>query len=72
MADLDPLNLTNFNEHPELDPKTYGFEATDMNRPIFIDNVLGLETATLNEIIEKLRATYCGTIGVQFMHILYL
>ena len=69
MADLDPLNLTNFNEHPELDPKTYGFEATDMNRPIFIDNVLGLETATLNEIIEKLRATYCGTIGVQFMHI---
>ncbi len=68
-ADLDPLNLTNFNEHPELDPMTYGFQIADMNRPIFIDNVLGLETATLNEIIEKLRATYCGTIGVQFMHI---
>ena len=69
MGALDPLNLTNYNEHPELDPKTYGFESMDMNRPIFIDNVLGLETATLNEIIEKLRATYCGTIGVQFMHI---
>ncbi len=68
-ANLDPLNLTNFNEHPELDPKTYGFEDNDMDRPIFIDNVLGLEIATINEIISKLKATYCGTIGVQFMHI---
>ena len=68
-ANLDPLNLTNYNEHPELDPKTYGFENNDMDRPIFIDNVLGLETATINEIIAKLKATYCGTIGVQFMHI---
>ena len=68
-ANLDPLNLTRFDENPELDPKTYGFEDGDMDRPIFIDNVLGLKEATLNEIIQKLQATYCGTIGVQFMHI---
>ena len=40
-----------------------------MDRPIFIDNVLGLESATLREILLNLEATYCGTIGVQFMHI---
>ncbi|MEE3024832.1 MAG: 2-oxoglutarate dehydrogenase E1 component, partial [Pseudomonadota bacterium] len=38
-------------------------------RPIFINYVLGLETATLREIVETLRRTYCGTIGVEFMHI---
>ena len=68
-ANLDPLNLARFDENPELDPKTYGFEDSDMDRTIFIDNVLGLKEATLNEIIQKLQTTYCGTIGVQFMHI---
>ena len=40
-----------------------------MDRPIFIDNVLGLEHATLREIVDILRRTYCGTLGVEFMHI---
>ena len=68
-ADLDPLKLIEFSDHPELKPESYGFEEKDMDRPIFIDNVLGIESATLREIIENLEATYCGTIGVQFMHI---
>ena len=29
--------------HPELDPATYGFTDADMDRPIFLDNVLGLQ-----------------------------
>ena len=37
--------------------------------PIFIDNVLGRESATLREILTILRETYCGSIGVEFMHI---
>ena len=68
-ANLDPLNLANSSDHPELKPESYGFEEKDMDRPIFIDNVLGLESATLREILVNLEATYCGTIGVQFMHI---
>ena len=40
-----------------------------MDRPIFIDNVLGLETATLRQIVQVVRETYCGNIGVEFMHI---
>ena len=68
-ANLDPLNLAKSLDHPELKPESYGFEEKDMDRPIFIDNVLGLESATLREILLNLEATYCGTIGVQFMHI---
>jgi len=69
IANLDPLALEDKPLHPELDPKSYGFGDDDWDRPIFIDHVLGLETATLTEIIDRLRQTYCGTIGVEFMHI---
>src|SRR5512144_340862 len=69
MARFDPLGLEGKKYHPELDPKTYGFTEADMDRPIFLDNVLGLETATLREIVQILRETYCGSIGVEFMHI---
>ena len=40
-----------------------------MDRRIFLDNVLGLEFATLREILAILRRTYCQTLGVEFMHI---
>jgi len=68
-ARLDPLGLEMPADHPELDPATYGFTEADWDREIFIDNVLGLETATLHEIMKRVRETYCGTIGVEFMHI---
>ncbi len=69
MAKFDPLGLEGRKYHPELDPKTYGFSDADLDRPIFIDNVLGLETASLRQILEILKETYCGSIGVEFMHI---
>ena len=69
IADLDPLKQTKPKLHPELDPATYGFSDADMDRPIYIDNVLGLESATLREILEILKRTYCGTFAVEFMHI---
>ena len=68
-ADLDPLGLRRAGHHPELDPASYGFTEADMDRPIFIDMVLGRETATMREIIAILRESYCGKIGVEFMHI---
>jgi 2-oxoglutarate dehydrogenase E1 component len=68
-ARLDPLNLENRREHPELMPQSYGFTEEDYDRPIFLNNVLGLEYATLKEIIHKLRLTYCQSLGVEFMHI---
>ena len=69
MANFDPLNLEGGKYHAELDPKTYGFTEADLDRPIFIDNILGLETATLREILKILKETYCGSIGIEFMHI---
>ncbi len=69
MATLDPLGLTTPEPHPELDYKTYGFTDADLDREIFIDNVLGLETAKLRTILEVVQQTYCGSVGVEFMHI---
>src|SRR6185312_14909518 len=68
-AELDPLGLQVPKPHPELDPANYGFTDADLDRPIFIDHVLGFETATVREIMAVLRASYCGPIGVEFMHI---
>ncbi len=68
-ARLDPLGLQVPAPHTELDPASYGFGPGDMDRPIFIDGVLGRETATVREIIAIVRASYCGAIGVEFMHI---
>jgi 2-oxoglutarate dehydrogenase E1 component len=68
-ADLDPLKLEEKSLHPELMPETYGFLEADFDRPIYIDHVLGLETASVREILDILRRTYCSTFGVEFMHI---
>ncbi len=68
-ADLDPLGLADRKVHRELKPETYGFTEADLDRPIFIDRVLGLETATMRQILRIVRRTYCRHIGVQFMHI---
>jgi len=68
-AQLDPLGLRDHGYRPELDPKSYGFAEADMDRPIFIDNVLGLEVASLREIVAIVKRTYCGTFALQYMHI---
>ena len=57
LANLDPLNLQQGDVHPELNPKTYGFNDDDWDRPIFIDNVLGMESASLREIMEIVKET---------------
>ncbi len=69
-ANLDPLGLDDFREpQPELDPATYGFTDADLDRKIFIDNVLGMEYASVREMVDILRRTYCQTLGLEFMHV---
>ncbi|TCS63600.1 2-oxoglutarate dehydrogenase E1 component [Varunaivibrio sulfuroxidans] len=70
IARFDPLGLEGNTEHAELDYRHYGFADSDLDRPIFINSVLGLETATLREILQILKETYCGSIGVEYMHIM--
>ena len=68
-ADLDPLHLEPMKNEEELDPRTYGFGEGDLDRPIYLDNVLGLEFGTIREIVTILRRTYCQTLGVEFLHL---
>ena len=69
IADIDPLGMRDNTPHPELDPRSYGFTDADMDRPIFIDNVLGLQMASMRQIMEIVKRTYCGTFALQYMHI---
>jgi 2-oxoglutarate dehydrogenase E1 component len=68
-AKLDPLGLEPEKNEQELDPKSYGFTDADLDRKIFLDMVLGLEFASMREIVTILRRTYCQTIGIEFMYI---
>ncbi len=68
-AKLDPLGIEAPRDREELDPRSYGFVEADLDRKIFLDHVLGMEYATLREIVAICERTYCQTLGVEFMHI---
>jgi 2-oxoglutarate dehydrogenase E1 component len=68
-AKLDPLGINPRPSDEELHPTHYGFTEADFDRKIFLDNVLGLEFATVREIVAIVERTYCQTLGIEFMHI---
>ncbi len=68
-ADLDPLKISPKTPHPQLDPAFYGFHAPDLDHPVFIGGVMGMESATPRRMLEILKRTYCGRIGYEFIHI---
>ncbi|MCB9975553.1 MAG: 2-oxoglutarate dehydrogenase E1 component, partial [Rhodospirillales bacterium] len=69
LSDLDPLGLKEKTVSPEFDPAYYGFTAEDYDRPIFLNGMLGLKYATLREILDALKQIYCGSIGVEYLHL---
>jgi len=68
-ADLDPLEISPRTPQATLDPAHYGFEGAAMDTPVYVDGILGIESATPRQLVAKLRETYCGRIGYEFMHI---
>lgn len=68
-AKLDPLAIEKPVDHPELDPLRYGFDETNMDIPVFLDNVMGIKSSTIRDIVDKLKPIYCESIGFEFMHI---
>ena len=68
VADLDPLDSTRA-PHKDLDPATYGLTLWDLDREFITNGLSGKDRATLREILDVLRATYCGTVGVEYMYI---
>ena len=55
IANLDPLSIQIKKQHSELMPETYGFTKKDYNRKIFLDGVLGIQYADLNQILKILK-----------------
>ena len=68
-AKLDPLGLTHYELPADLTPAYHGFSDADLDRPIYICGVLGFDQASVREIVAVLQANYCGTIGIEYMHI---
>ncbi|MBB2167052.1 2-oxoglutarate dehydrogenase E1 component [Gluconacetobacter aggeris] len=74
-ARLDPLGLQVPKPHADLDPATYGFGPQDFDRPIYLGkivaNLIGpqMQSATINQVLDALRAVYCGPIGSEYMHV---
>ena len=69
-ANLDPLKRTERQDIPELDPAFYGFTDGDMDIVFNTSNTFfGKNEMSLRDLLQALRETYCGTIGVEFMFI---
>ncbi|MBL8628979.1 MAG: 2-oxoglutarate dehydrogenase E1 component [Rhodospirillaceae bacterium] len=69
MATLDPLHLTKEKSHPELDITYHGFTEADLDKEIVLGGVMGFDKATLRQLVDALKQTYCGHIGVEYMHV---
>ncbi|MEA1071874.1 2-oxoglutarate dehydrogenase E1 component [Sphingomonas sp. LY160] len=68
-AKLDPLGLAHHEFPYELTPACHGFSEGDLDRKIWLGGVLGFDSASIREIVAVLQANYCGTVGLEYMHI---
>jgi len=68
IADTDPLGAR-VDYFPELDPAHYGLGDDDFDTPFFAGDLPGGPIQPLRQILERLRATYCRKVGVEFTHI---
>ena len=67
-ADLDPLGIPRASP-PELEPGYYGLTSADMPRAVSTNSLTGWAAPNVSAVIDRLKETYCRSIGVQFMHI---
>ncbi len=68
IAQVDPLGLPR-PVPPELTPEFFGFTEGDMEMPVYSETFQYDGPLTLGRLLERLRNTYCRSIGVQYMHI---
>lgn len=68
-ASLDPLEMTERPAVPNLDLNYHNLTNVDKNRKFFAGTSFNGPEMPLNEIYEALRETYCGSIGIEYMHI---
>ncbi|MCT2399863.1 2-oxoglutarate dehydrogenase E1 component [Novosphingobium mangrovi (ex Huang et al. 2023)] len=68
-ADLDPLGLNQRQLPADMTPEYHGFTGAAQDRPVYVGGNLGLEWTTVRELVQILRANYCGKVGLEYMHI---
>ncbi len=68
-ANIDPLHLSERPGAPDLDPAFHGLLEEDMDTVFNAGSLIGLEQASLREILALIRKIYCSTIGAEYMHI---
>ncbi|MDG1480837.1 MAG: 2-oxoglutarate dehydrogenase E1 component [Myxococcota bacterium] len=69
-ADIDPLGRRETERHPELTLEYYGLTEADLDIPISGISIYGeQEVTTLRKIVSRMRRSYCGGFGVEFMNI---
>src|SRR5512139_1598022 len=68
-ANLDPLGLSQRELPADLTPAYHGFGEGDLDRKIYLNGALGFEEASIRQILPVLQANYCGTVGLEYMHI---
>ncbi|MCL6251732.1 2-oxoglutarate dehydrogenase E1 component [Altererythrobacter sp. KTW20L] len=68
-ANLDPLGLTKQDIPADLTPEYHGFTGAALDKPVYLGGTLGFEWSTVRELVETLRANYCGHVGLEYMHI---
>ncbi len=68
IARLDPLQTEQLT-HPELELAAFGLSEADLDTTFSARTMRGAPALTLRQIVASLRTTYCGAIGVQYMHI---
>jgi 2-oxoglutarate dehydrogenase E1 component len=68
IADIDPLKDRNA-YFPELDPAHYGFGEDDLDREFMSGDLPGGPTQPLRRILERIRATYCRRVAVEFTYL---
>ena len=69
-AKIDPLNLMNRNQVPDLSLRYHGLSEADYDTVFRLGDLqFGKEEAPLREIVADLERTYCDTLGTEYMHI---
>ena len=68
VADLNPLAPKPAG-HPLLEPSEFGFGDEDLDRVVSCGGFRGCSRTSIRDLIARLQATYCGTLGVEYMHI---
>jgi 2-oxoglutarate dehydrogenase E1 component len=68
-ANLDPLGLSKQDIPADLTPEYHGFSGADLDKRVYVGGTLGLEWTTVRELVDTLRANYCGPVGLEYMHI---